>query len=105
MIHPLSLVTKKGSSFVYESSLFVRGKASIGIDQLGGECFERCSEFLLYLSHYMYHCLVTFTYIVVLLLFIYMMMYVISTLSHMCCFFSLFIHMSFLLYNLSLFHT
>ena len=32
MIHPLSLVTKMGSSFVYESSFFVWGSASIGID-------------------------------------------------------------------------
>ena len=31
-MHPLSLVTKRGSSFVYEngSSLFVKGRASIG---------------------------------------------------------------------------
>ena len=49
MIHPLSLVTKRESSFVYESSLFVRRRASIGINQLGGECFERCSEVLMYL--------------------------------------------------------
>ena len=52
----------------------------------------------------MYHGLVTFTYIVVLLS-LYMLMYVVSPLSHMCCFFSLFIHMSILLYNLSIFHT
>jgi len=37
MIHHLSLVTKKGSSFVYESSNGVRRRASIGIDLLGGE--------------------------------------------------------------------
>ena len=32
MIHHLSLVTKKGSSFVYESSLVIRGRASIEIN-------------------------------------------------------------------------
>ena len=66
MIHPLSLVTKRESSFVYESSLVVKGKASIEIDQLEGKCcFDRCSEVLMYLSHYMYTGLVTtFTYIV-----------------------------------------
>ena len=30
MIHPLSLVTKRRSSFVYESSYYVKGRASIG---------------------------------------------------------------------------
>ena len=59
---------------------------------------------LKYLSHFMYRGLVTFTYIVVLLFSIYMMMYVVSLLSHMCCFFSLFIHIFFLLYNLFIFH-
>ena len=32
MIHPLSLVTKKGSNFEYENSLFVRGSVSIRVD-------------------------------------------------------------------------
>ena len=59
---------------------------------------------LKYLSHFMYRGLVTFTYIVVLLFSIYMMMYVVSLLSHMCCFFSLFIYIFFLLYNLFIFH-
>ena len=60
------------------------------------------------LSYNMYHGLVTtFTYIVfICYIYIYMMMmYVSSPLSHMCCFFSLFIHMVLLLYNLSMFHT
>ena len=30
MIRPLSLVTKRRSSFVYESSYYVKGRASIG---------------------------------------------------------------------------
>ena len=31
-LNPLSLVTKRGSSFVYESSHVVKGRASIGIN-------------------------------------------------------------------------
>ena len=51
-------------------------------------------------SHFMYHSLVTTcTYIIAL------MMYAFFTFVHMCCFFSPFIHMFFLLYNLSIFHT
>ena len=38
---------KRGSSFVYESSHGVRGRACIGIDLLGGEFIEWCSEVLL----------------------------------------------------------
>ena len=41
MIHPLSLVTKRRSSFDYKSSHNVKGRASIVI---GGECLEICSE-------------------------------------------------------------
>ena len=41
MIHPSSLVTKRGSSFDYKSSHNVKGRASIVI---GGECLEICSE-------------------------------------------------------------
>ena len=29
--------------------LIVKGRASIGLDQLGGKCFEGCSEVLMYL--------------------------------------------------------
>ena len=58
----------------------------------------------MYLYHYMYHGLVTTFYIHCTCL-IYMMMYVSSHLSYMCCLFSLFIHMFLLLYNLSMFHT
>ena len=32
VIHPLSLMTKTGNSFVYESNLFVEGSTSTGID-------------------------------------------------------------------------
>ena len=32
MIHHLSLVNKRGSSFVIESSLVIKGRASIKID-------------------------------------------------------------------------
>ena len=41
VIHPLSLMTKKGSTFDYESGHDVRGRASVVIR---GECFEICSE-------------------------------------------------------------
>ena len=41
----------------------------------------------MYLSHFMYRGLVTFTYIVVLLFSIYMMVYVVSPLSHVLVFF------------------
>ena len=57
----------------------------------------------MYLSHFMYHGLVT-TLHTLYLLDMYMMMYVSSPLSHMCWFFSLFMPMFLLLYNLSLFH-
>ena len=60
--------------------------------------------FLLYSSHYMYLGLVTFLY--TLYLFdIYDDDVCFSTLSHMCCFFSLYMHMFLILYNLSIFHT
>ena len=55
-------------------------------------------------SHFMYHGLVTiFTYIVFFFLYIWWCMF--FTLSHMCCLYSLFIHMFILLFNLSMFHT
>ena len=54
MIQPLSLMTKMGSSFVYKSSLFVRGSASIRIDELGGECVLRdVVRFYYIFSHFM----------------------------------------------------
>ena len=40
MIHPLSLVAKRGSSFVDESSLGVRERASIGYIRQGGSVFR-----------------------------------------------------------------
>ena len=49
MMHPLSLVTKRGSSFVYESSYHVRGRARIGYTRWRESVFEGCSEVLLYL--------------------------------------------------------
>ena len=55
VIHHLSLVTKRGSSFDYERVVMLLGGE---MDQLGEECFERCSEVLMYLSHFMYHGLV-----------------------------------------------
>ena len=105
-IHPLSFVTKKGGSFVYESSLFVRGRASIGIDYLGEECALRdVVRFCFIFSHFTYYGLVTFLLIHCSASFYINMMYVSSPLSHMCCFFSLFIHMFLHLYKLSIFHT
>ena len=60
----------------------------------------------MYLSHYMYHGLVTaFTYVIVFLVICIYMMYVSLPLSHVCCLFSLFKFMFLLLYNLSIFHT
>ena len=57
-------MTKMGSSFVYKSSLFVRGSASIRIDELGGECVLRdVVRFCCNFSHFMYHGLVTTFYI------------------------------------------
>ena len=46
----LSLMTKRGRSFGYESSYTHRGRVSIG-DFCYGECsyFERCSEDFMYL--------------------------------------------------------
>ena len=52
MIHPLSLVAKRGSSFDYESSLVVRVRARLVIE---GRVFLRyVVRFWLYGSHYMY---------------------------------------------------
>ena len=48
MIHPLSLVTKMGSSFVDESSICVRRRASIGYTRYRESSFEGCSEVLMY---------------------------------------------------------
>ena len=58
-------------------------------------------------SHYMYYGLVTtFITYIVFLWYIYMRWCIFSSLlSHMCCFFSIFIHMFLLVYNLSMFHT
>ena len=59
-------------------------------------------------SHFMYHDLVTTFYIHCILVIyddIWWCMFFSSPLSHMCCFFSLFIHKFFLVYNLSMFHT
>ena len=62
------------------------------------------ARFLMYISHYMYLDLVTFLH--TLYLFdIYDNDVCFAHLSHMCCFFSLFIHMFLILYNLSIFHT
>ena len=59
----------------------------------------------------MYHGLVTtfITYIVFFDIYIYIYIYEMCMfylpLSHICCFFSIFIHMFLLVYNLSMFHT
>ena len=107
-MHPLSLVTKKGSSFVYESSHYVRVRASIGYTRYEESALRDivrfwCIFFSLHVprscDHFYIHCI---------LLSIYMYIYIwcmFFTLSHVCCFFSLFIHMFLLLYNLSIFHT
>ena len=70
MIHPLSLVRKMRSSFVDESSLVVRGRASIGYTRYGESVFN------FIFSHYMYHGLVTtfVTYIVFFDIYIYIYM-------------------------------
>ena len=71
---------------------------------IGGECFEICSEVLMYSSHYKYLGFVTIY--IHCTSFLYMMMkYVFHSLSHMCCFFSLFIHMFLDVCNLSIFYT
>ena len=64
--------------------------------------FEICSEFLLYNSHYKYLGLVTL-YIHCTSFYIYDDDICFSPLSHMCCFFSFFIHIFLILYNLSIF--
>lgn len=59
----------------------------------------------MYSSHYMYLGLVTFYIYCTSSFYIYDDDVCSSPLSHMCCFFSFFIHMFLNLYNLSLFHT
>ena len=51
MTYPLSFVTKRGSSFGYESSHVLRGRVSIGDIFVRGSVFlyEGCSEDFLYL--------------------------------------------------------
>ena len=50
MTYPLSFVTKRGSSFGFESSLVLRGRVSIGHFLLGGVFIdlEGCSEVYMY---------------------------------------------------------
>ena len=103
-MHPLSLVTKRESSFVYKSSHYVRGRASIGYTRLGDSALRDVVRFWCIFSHFTYHGLVIiFTYIVFFFLYIWWCMF--FSLFHMCCFFSHFIHMFLLLYDLSMFHT
>ena len=99
MIHPLSLVIKKGSSFVYESSHGGRGRASIRIDLLGESLLSDIVRFCCIFSHYIYHGLVTtFTYIIVSLeIYIYIFIYNVfffTFILHVLFLFSLYIHMS-----------
>ena len=51
MTYPLSFMTKKGSSFGYESSHVLRGRVSVGDIFVRGIIFvyEGCSEDFLYL--------------------------------------------------------
>ena len=50
MTYPLSFVTKRGSSFGFESSLVIRGRVSIGHFLLGGMIIDLqgCSEVYMY---------------------------------------------------------
>ena len=50
MTCPLSFVTKRGSSFGFESSLVLKGRVSIGIFLIGGVfiVFKGCSEDFMY---------------------------------------------------------
>ena len=94
-MYPLSLVTKMGSSFVYESSHYVRGRASIGYTRYGESVLRDVVRFCCNFSHFMYHGLVTsFTYIVFfdIYIYIYYMMYVFL---HLC--------LTFVVYFLSLY--
>ena len=70
MTFPLSFMTKRGSSFGFESSLVLRGRVSIGYFFIGGLfiVFEGCSEdvyvFSLYISFlYLGFVTIIFTYI------------------------------------------
>ena len=88
-LYSLSIMTKRESSFVYESSHVLRGRNTFLCK--GELCFILLEGMLT--SFFLYTGLVTmFTYIV-LIFDIYMMMYVFFTYLYMCCFFSIFMHM------------
>ena len=96
-MHPLSLVTKKGSSFVYESSHYVRVRASIGYTRYEESALRDivrfwCIFFSLHVprscDHFYIHCILLSIY-----MYIYMM-YVFHLISCVLFFFSFYTHVS-----------
>ena len=98
---PLTIVSKRGRNLRFEclssgrvidlgGELHVKGKNVFDVTNLGG-------ELVWYTLILIYFCCVSFGFVTIYIhhvLFLYlMMMYVFHSLSHMCCFFSLFIHM------------
>ena len=107
-MHPLSLVTKKGSSFVYESSHYVRVRASIGYTRYEESALRDivrfwCIFFSLHVprscDHFYIHCI---------LLSIYMYIYIYDVCFSpylMCVVFFLFLYTCFFFYTTCLYFT
>ena len=108
MIYPLSFVTKRGSSFGYESSNVLKGRVNIGYF-CQGKCFsfEECSEdlciFFLFFT-FQIHCsyIVIENLVLIIDIYIYIYIEVVITFFHLSLcvlfLFSFYTHASYLLY-------